>query len=139
MTDTPDATPTDASEPEDQTTAHPAKSSGRRGPTKTARKSTSRESSEAAGDAAGSLASILRGLVGGIDEEVTAITGLSAEIDVHVAALNELRAEATRRLLHLDDLRAAAEDVNLSAFLDASIQPQLPQAEEDFPDRIYGG
>jgi len=88
---------------------------------------------------AGSLASALRGLVEGIENEVSAITGLSGDIDTHVTALNDLRAEATRRLLHLDDLRAAAEDVNLSAFLDTSIQPQLPQVEEDFPDRIYGG
>ena len=90
-------------------------------------------------DVAGSLASALRELVGGIETEVTAITALSSEIDQHVRALNDLRAEATRRLLRLDDLRSAAEDVNLSAFLDTSIQPQLPQVEEDFPDRIYGG
>jgi hypothetical protein len=32
-----------------------------------------------------------------------------------------------------------AEDVNLSAFLDTTIQPQLPQSEEEFPERIYGG
>jgi hypothetical protein len=77
--------------------------------------------------------------VNGIEDEVTAITGLSAQIDEHVEALNELRAEATRRLLRLDELRAAAEDVNLSAFLDTTIQPQLPQSEEEFPERIYGG
>ena len=94
---------------------------------------------DAAGDAAGGLAAALRELVGGIETEVTAITSLSAEIDGHVKALNDLRAEATVRLMHLDELRSAAEDVNLSAFLDTSIQPQLPQVEEDFPDRIYGG
>ncbi len=88
---------------------------------------------------AGSLAAALRGLVNGIDEEVAAITALSEEIDDHVQALNDLRSQATGRLLHLDELRAAAEDVNLSAFLDTSIQPQLPQVEEEFPDRIYGG
>ncbi len=93
----------------------------------------------AANDAAGSLAAALRGLVNGIDEEVAAITALSEEIDDHVSALNDLRAQATERLLHLDELRAAAEDVNLNAFLDTSIQPQLPQVEEEFPDRIYGG
>ena len=90
-------------------------------------------------DAAGSLATALRGLVDGIDQEVAAITALSEEIDDHVSALNDLRSQATERLLHLDELRAAAEDVNLSAFLDTSIQPQLPQIEEEFPDRIYGG
>ena len=89
--------------------------------------------------ATSSLASALRELVGGIETEVASITSLSAEIDQHVDALNGLRAEATSRLLHLDDLRSAAEDVNLSAFLDTSIQPQLPKVEEDFPDRIYGG
>jgi hypothetical protein len=92
-----------------------------------------------ASEGAGSLAAALRGLVNGIDEEVAAITALSEEIDDHVQALNDLRAQATDRLLHLDELRAAAEDVNLSAFLDTSIQPQLPQVEEEFPDRIYGG
>ena len=92
-----------------------------------------------ANDVAGSLAAALRGLVDGIDAEVAAITALSEEIDDHVTALNDLRAQATERLLHLDELRAAAEDVNLSAFLDTSIQPQLPQVEEEFPDRIYGG
>ena len=86
-----------------------------------------------------SLADALRGLVNGIDEEVTAITALSEEIDDHVTALNDLRAQATERLLHLDELRAAAEDVNLTAFLDTTIAPQLPQIEEEFPDRIYGG
>ena len=85
------------------------------------------------------LAAALRGLVDGIDQEVAAITALSEEIDDHVSALNDLRAQATERLLHLDELRAAAEDVNLSAFLDTTIAPQLPQIEEEFPDRIYGG
>ena len=88
---------------------------------------------------AGSLAAALRGLVDGIEQEVAAITALSEEIDDHVSALNDLRAQATERLLHLDELRAAAEDVNLSAFLDTTIAPQLPQIEEEFPDRIYGG
>ncbi len=92
-----------------------------------------------AAEPAGSLAAALRGLVDGIDAEVSAITALSEEIDDHVAALNDLRAQATERLLHLDELRAAAEDVNLSAFLDTTIAPQLPQIEEEFPDRIYGG
>jgi hypothetical protein len=115
----------------------------RRGSTRPARdspSSTSQADSASSGnEGAGSLAAALRGLVGGIGDEVSAITSLSGEIDGHVSALNDLRAEATRRLLHLDDLRGAAEDVNLSAFLDTSIQPQLPQVEEDFPDRIYGG
>ena len=97
------------------------------------------EAPAAPSETAGSLAAALRGLVNGIDEEVAAITALSEEIDDHVQALNDLRSQATARLLHLDELRAAAEDVNLSAFLDTSIQPQLPQVEEEFPDRIYGG
>ena len=90
-------------------------------------------------DLSGTLAAALRDLVNGVEDEVTAISGLSVQIDEHVEALNELRAEATRRLLHLDELRAVAEDVNLSAFLDTTIQPQLPQSEEEFPERIYGG
>jgi len=100
-----------------------------------------RGSARAASDngLSGTLAAALRELVNGVEDEVTAITSLSAQIDEHVEALNELRAEATRRLLHLDELRAAAEDVNLSAFLDTTIQPQLPQSEEEFPERIYGG
>ena len=96
-------------------------------------------SAAATDELSGTLANALRELVNGVEDEVTAITGLSAQIDEHVEALNELRAEATRRLLHLDELRAAAEDVNLSAFLDTTIQPQLPQSEEEFPERIYGG
>ena len=84
-------------------------------------------------------AGALRDLVSTIEDEVTAITALSGQIDEHVEALNGLRAEATRRLLHLDALSATAEDVNLSAFLDTTIQPQLPQSEEEFPERIYGG
>jgi hypothetical protein len=116
--------------PAKRSTTRPARSSS----------SSSRSGGSSSGsDAAGSLAAALRSLVGGIENEVSSISGLSGEIDTHVQALNDLRAEATRRLLHLDDLRAAAEDVNLSAFLDTSIQPQLPQVEEDFPDRIYGG
>jgi hypothetical protein len=91
------------------------------------------------GSASATLAAALRELVAGIEDEVSNITRLSGEIDTHVEALNDLRAEATRRLLHLDDLRSAAEDVNLSAFLDTTIQPQLPQVEEEFPERIYGG
>lgn len=114
-----------------------ASGSGRRSPsTRTPR--TPRASAPST-EAAGTLATALRGLVSGIEEEVTNITALSAQVDEHVRALNDLRAEATRRLLHLDDLQAAAEDVNLSAFLDTTIQPQLPQVEEEFPDRIYGG
>ena len=120
-----------------------ASSTGRRSPSSPrARRAPSRapEAPPApANDVAGSLAAALRGLVDGIDAEVSAITALSEEIDDHVSALNDLRAQATERLLHLDELRAAAEDVNLSAFLDTSIQPQLPQIEEEFPDRIYGG
>ena len=106
---------------------------------RSSRAATRPEPAPAADDSAGSLAAALRGLVNGIDEEVSAITALSEEIDDHVQALNDLRSQATARLLHLDELRAAAEDVNLSAFLDTSIQPQLPQVEEEFPDRIYGG
>ena len=98
-----------------------------------------RSTADFAAALSGTLAGALRDLVSTIEDEVTAITALSGQIDEHVEALNGLRAEATRRLLHLDDLRAAAEDVNLSAFLDTTIQPQLPQSEEEFPERIYGG
>jgi hypothetical protein len=117
-----------------------AAGNGRRSSGPRARKAPARAPEPApVSDAAGSLAAALRGLVDGIDAEVAAITALSEEIDDHVSALNDLRAQATERLLHLDELRAAAEDVNLSAFLDTTIAPQLPQIEEEFPDRIYGG
>ena len=157
MSETPDATPTETIEPPAPATPRRASkstgSSGRRGAGRGGakastggRRATSRGTASArsggaaaSSDAASSLAAALRGLVGGIEEEVSAITALSEQIDTHVQALNELRSEATRRLVHLDDLRGAAEDVNLSAFLDTSIQPQLPQVEEEFPDRIYGG
>jgi hypothetical protein len=127
--------------PAKRTASRRGKSGGR---TATPRTPRSRRGAATAAPAApapelsGSLAAALRDLVSGVEDEVSAITGLSAQIDEHVEALNELRAEATRRLLHLDELRAAAEDVNLSAFLDTTIQPQLPQSEEEFPERIYG-
>jgi hypothetical protein len=85
-----------------------------------------------------SLAAALRELLSGIEQEVEAITGLSQQIDEHVSALNGLREDASQRLLHLDELRAAADDVNLGAFLDDTIQPQFPQVAEHFPPRIYG-
>ena len=115
-----------------------ASGNGRRSGSRPARGGGARSSAPAP-DASGTLATALRGLVTGIEEEVSAISALSDEIDDHVRALNDLRAQATERLLHLDELRAVAEDVNLTAFLDTSIQPQLPQVEEEFPDRIYGG
>ena len=117
-------------------------SSGRAGSSRSRSGSSASRSSASSSSAAslsGTLAGALRDLVSSVENEVLAITVLSGQIDEHVEALNGLRAEATRRLLHLDDLRAAAEDVNLSAFLDATIQPQLPQSEEEFPERIYGG
>jgi hypothetical protein len=113
------------------------KSSARKAPAKRAAAASS-SSAPSARAAAGSLASALRELVGGIEDEVRNITSLSAQIDDHVRALNDLRADAAQRLLHLDDLRAAAEDGNLGAFLDDTIQPTLPQVGEDFPERIYG-
>jgi hypothetical protein len=116
-----------------------ASGNGRRTGGRAARTPAREQAPAPTSDAATSLADALRGLVNGIDEEVTAITALSEEIDDHVTALNDLRAQATERLLHLDELRAAAEDVNLTAFLDTTIAPQLPQIEEEFPDRIYGG
>ena len=118
-----------------RTPARRGKSGGRGATTRSRRNS----SAASTADLSGTLAAALRELVNGVEDEVTAITGLSAQIDEHVEALNELRAEATRRLLRLDELRAVAEDVNLSAFLDTTIQPQLPQSEEEFPERIYGG
>jgi hypothetical protein len=134
----------DAATPVAETPKPAKRTPSRRKSGGTGRATTSRSRRNAApkpsaADLSGSLAAALRELVNGIEDEVTAITGLSAQIDEHVEALNELRAEATRRLLHLDELRAAAEDVNLSAFLDTTIQPQLPQSEEEFPERIYGG
>jgi len=118
-------------------------SSGRTGSSRArSGRSSSRSSAGSSSSAAalsGTLAGALRELLGTLEGEVAEITSLSGQIDEHVEALNGLRAEATRRLLHLDDLRAAAEDVNLSAFLDTTIQPQLPQSEEEFPTRIYGG
>jgi len=129
-------TPAESPKPAKRTPARRGKSGGRAATTRSRRNSAPAAS---AVDLSGTLAAALRELVNGIEDEVTAITGLSAQIDDHVEALNELRAEATRRLLRLDELRAAAEDVNLSAFLDTTIQPQLPQSEEEFPERIYGG
>ena len=153
MSETPDASPTELDEDEVsvvEAAPTPARSrtsgrrsggrasgSGRRSSGPRARRAPRAEAAPAPD--AGSLAEALRGVVTGIDEEVAAITALSEEIDLHVQALNDLRSQATVRLLHLDELRAVAEDVNLSAFLDTSISPQLPQVEEEFPDRIYGG
>ncbi len=99
-----------------------------------------RKSSSSATDApaAGSLAAALRELVTSIEDEVAEVTRLSEVIDDHVGTLNGLRADVAQRLAHLDELRAAADDANLGAFLDDTIQPQLPQQSEDFPDRIYG-
>ncbi|MCW2777532.1 MAG: hypothetical protein JWN17_1257 [Frankiales bacterium] len=105
------------------------------------RKSSRRKGASAAEESsspAGSLASALRELVTGIEDEVAEVTRLSEVIDDHVVTLNGLRADVAARLAHLDELRAAADDANLGAFLDDTIQPQLPQQSEDFPDRIYG-
>lgn len=41
-------------------------------------------------------------------------------------------------LLHLDALRDAAVDSHLGAYPDDTIVPTMPQAAEEFPDRIYG-
>ncbi len=144
-TETADATP--AAEAPRRTskssgTRRSGASSGRTGSSRARSGRTSSRASKASSSAAalsGTLAGALRELLSALEGEVAEITALSGQIDEHVEALNGLRAEATRRLLHLDDLRAAAEDVNLSAFLDTTIQPQLPQAEEEFPTRIYGG
>lgn len=99
-----------------------------------------RAAGEATESSSGSaaLANALRELVGSIEHEVAEVTRLSEVIDDHVVTLNGLRADVAQRLLHLDELRAAADDANLGAFLDDTIQPQLPQQAEDFPDRIYG-
>ncbi|CAA9350054.1 MAG: hypothetical protein AVDCRST_MAG16-2268 [uncultured Frankineae bacterium] len=154
MSETPDAIPmqtVEAPTPEPAPEAKPARKSpgrrtggrasgnGRRSSGPRAPRTPARVEAPAAASDGGSLAAALRGLLSGIDEEVAGITALSEEIDEHVRALNELRSQATERLLHLDELRAAADDVNLTAFLDTSISPQLPQIEEEFPDRIYGG
>ena len=130
------APPVESPKPAKRTPSRRGKSGGRAATTRSRR---STKPAAPTNELSGTLAAALRELVNGVEDEVTAITGLSAQIDEHVEALNELRAEATRRLLHLDELRAAAEDVNLSAFLDTTIQPQLPQSEEEFPERIYGG
>ncbi len=105
----------------------------------TPRKSGGRRKGSAGAEApAGSLAAALRDLVSSIEDEVAEVTRLSEVIDDHVVTLNGLRADVAARLAHLDELRAAADDANLGAFLDDTIQPQLPQQSEDFPDRIYG-
>lgn len=105
-----------------------------------AKKSGGRRKGNAAAESApaGSLAAALRDLVTSIEDEVAEVTRLSEVIDDHVVTLNGLRADVAARLAHLDELRAAADDANLGAFLDDTIQPQLPQQSEDFPDRIYG-
>ena len=133
-----DPTPAESPKPAKRTPSRRGKGGGRAA-TPRSRRGAAPAAAPADSELSGTLAGALRDLVNGVEDEVTAITGLSAQIDEHVEALNELRAEATRRLLHLDELRAAAEDVNLSAFLDTTIQPQLPQSEEEFPERIYGG
>ena len=78
------------------------------------------------------------GVADGEAGDLAEVTRLSEVIDDHVVTLNGLRADVARRLAHLDELRSAADDANLGAFLDDTIQPQLPQQSEDFPDRIYG-
>lgn len=118
-------------QPETEPSA-PKKSGGRR------KSSAASTSDPATAPAAGSLAAALRGLVTGIEEEVAEVTRLAEVIDDHVVTLNGLRGDVAQRLAHLDELRAAADDANLGAFLDDTIQPQLPQQSEDFPDRIYG-
>jgi len=104
------------------------------------RKSGGRRKAPVAAESAplGSLAAALRDLVSSLEDEVAEVTRLSEVIDEHVVTLNGLRGDVASRLAHLDELRAVADDANLGAFLDDTIQPQLPQQSEDFPDRIYG-
>ena len=71
---------------------------------------------------------------GKLEDAVGAEVVARIEVGTDLDAL----ADAAERLLHLDELRAAADDVNLGAFLDDTIQPQFPQVAEDFPGRIYG-
>lgn len=133
-----------------RSSSKPAKTAGRTPPARTTRGTsrgrTSTSMTTATGQmpassgagASSSLAQALVGLVSSIEAEVASVNDLSSRIDEHVSSLNELRADAARRLEVLDELRAAASDASLSAFLDETIQPQMPLVEEHFPDRIYG-
>lgn len=80
----------------------------------------------------------LRELVWGIESEVAVITSLSRRIDEHVTKVNALRANAAERLRRLDVLRAAVDDPHLAAYLSTAAAAPLPQAKEEFPERMYG-
>lgn len=82
------------------------------------------------------LAGHLAGLLDIVRAEVEAVGELSRRIDDQVRILNELRSEQAGRLHTLDALRDSATNATLGAFLDETIQPQLPEVEEVIPDRL---
>ena len=81
----------------------------------------------------------LRELVWGLQSEVAVVTSLSRRIDEHVSALNAARAELAARLTRLDALVAAAGDPAMREVLRQRAQAPLPQQDEVFPLRMYGG
>jgi hypothetical protein len=88
-------------------------------------------------DVGSSLTFDLRGLVWGIDSEVSQITSLSRRIDQRVREVNVVRAELAARLLVLDELVEAAEHPDLRAWLETVAAVPVPQVTEVWPDRLY--
>ena len=81
----------------------------------------------------------LRELVWGLQSEVALVTSLSRRIDEHVTALNAARADLAERLARLDAVVAVADDPALRELLRQRTQAPLPQEDEVFPARLYGG
>lgn len=75
-----------------------------------------------------------RELVWGISSEVAVLTSLAQRIDDHVRAVNAGRSALADRLAVLDALRAAAQQAELSAWLDDATRAPLPAVVERWPD-----
>ncbi len=81
----------------------------------------------------------LRELVRGLASEVAIVSSLSRRIDDHVRAVNTARAELAERLLRLDAVLAAVDEPALREVLRQRTEATLPQLDEVFPSRLYGG
>ena len=81
----------------------------------------------------------LRELVWGLESEVAIVTSLSRRIDERVAALNVARADLAERLARLDAVVAACDEPELREVLRQRTSAPLPQQDEVFPSRLYGG
>ena len=81
----------------------------------------------------------LRELVWGLRSEVEVVTSLSRRIDEHVTALNAARTELAARLTRLDALVAAADEPAPRELLRQRAAAPLPQEDEVFPARLFGG